>query len=198
MVGLLASAVYYLASLKFQIEEIDLKMDNQRTKLLSEINPQFTAVNGRLDKLSEQMQEVCASLQAPHPLAGRVAGRARRLCGCVCSPLLQPCVPANNYALLPLPPACCCALHAVCRRRAPLRRRPFNPACLACTALPSPTQLSAAAPGAPPLLSCMQLSSKMAGPDLQATATGAGLLMAVTWMVAKRGGGGGAPAGSSG
>jgi hypothetical protein len=44
----------------------------------------------------------------------------------------------------------------------------------------------------------MQLSSKMAGPDLQATATGAGLLMAVTWMVAKRGGGGGAPAGASG
>ena len=65
--------MYYLASAKFQFEEIDLKMDNQSTKLLSKINPQFTAVNARLDTLSQQIQEVCASLQAPQPLAGRVA-----------------------------------------------------------------------------------------------------------------------------
>jgi hypothetical protein len=37
----------------------------------------------------------------------------------------------------------------------------------------------------------------MDGPGLQATATGAGLLMAITWMVAMRGGDGGAPAGAS-
>jgi hypothetical protein len=106
VVGLLASAVYYLASVKFQFEVLGIKMDSQHKELLNEIDMRFNAVDAKLGTHSTQMQEVGASLAGATAAAGRPSGMLSSACvWLICVFSLAPlCVPANSS-----PAVCRCA-----------------------------------------------------------------------------------------